>query len=74
MLLYLLPILQVGNVLVVPDLEKLSEAENRNRCTLSQYVHIVLSALSLNISNKADSYTDEYLQVIVYCLQNGFHF
>lgn len=47
----------------MPDLTKLSEAENRNRCTLSQYVHIVLSALSLNISNKAEFYTDEYLQV-----------
>ncbi|XP_028967641.1 exocyst complex component 7 [Galendromus occidentalis] len=54
----------VGNVLVVPDLRKLSKAEDRNRCTLSQYVHLVLSALSLNINNKAVSYTDEYLQAI----------
>lgn len=54
----------VGNVLVVPDLTKLSKAEDRNRCTLSQYVHMVLSALSLNINNKAENYTDEYLQAI----------
>lgn len=54
---------QVGNVLVVPDLTKLSKAEDRNRCTLSQYVFQVLSALSLNISNKAEHYIDEYLQV-----------
>ena len=44
-------------------MKKLSKAEDRNRCTLSQYVHLVLSALSLNINNKAASYTDEYLQV-----------
>ncbi|XP_022655150.1 exocyst complex component 7-like isoform X2 [Varroa jacobsoni] len=55
---------RVGNVLVVPDLTKLSKAEDRNRCTLSQYVHMVLSALSLNINNKAENYTDEYLQAI----------
>lgn len=60
---YLSLLQQVGNVLVVPDLRKLSKAEDRNRCTLSQYVHLVLSALSLNINNKAVSYTDEYLQV-----------
>ncbi|OQR76982.1 exocyst complex component 7-like [Tropilaelaps mercedesae] len=54
----------VGNVLVVPDLTKLSKAVDRNRCTLSQYVHLVLSALSLNINNKAENYTDEYLQAI----------
>lgn len=58
-----LRVFQVGNVLVVPDLTKLSKAEDRNRCTLSQYVHMVLSALSLNINNKAENYTDEYLQV-----------
>lgn len=54
----------VGNVLAVSDLKKLSKAEDPNKCTLSQYVHRVLSALSLNINNKAESYSDEYLKAV----------